>query len=77
VLVLEVNTDNCFRMLIKELGLVEEARSLLVLHWTRSITTAVFDPDSIPVRLSIIRHKSLELGLRDTMLCHNIIQVPP
>jgi hypothetical protein len=34
-------------------------------------------PDSIPVCLSTIRHKSLKLGLRNTVPCHDIIQVLP
>lgn len=69
--------NNYFCMLFKELKLVEEARYLLVLHWNCSITIAVFDPDCILVCLTTARHKFLELGLNSTMLCHNIIQVPP
>jgi hypothetical protein len=77
VLILEISTDIHFYMLLKGLGLVEETRSSLVLHWNHGITAAINDPDSILVRLSTIRHKSLELGLRDSVLCYNIIQVLP
>jgi hypothetical protein len=69
--------DIHFRMLLKGLGLVEEARPLLVLYGNRGVTIAVYHPDSILVRLSIVRHESLEHGLRNTMLCHNIIEVLP
>jgi hypothetical protein len=75
VLVLEVGTDIGFRMLFKGLGPMEEARPLLVLHGNYGVTTAVNHPDSIPVCLSTIRHESLELGLRNTVPCHDIIQV--
>jgi hypothetical protein len=34
-------------------------------------------PDYIPVTLSTICHESFELGLRDTMLCYNDIQILP
>jgi hypothetical protein len=77
VLVLEVGTDIGFHMLFKGLGLVEEARPLLVLHGNRGVTTAVYYPQSIPVCLSTVRHESFELGLRDTVPCHDIIQVLP
>jgi hypothetical protein len=77
VLVLEVSTDIRFRMLFKGLDPMEEARPLLVLHGNRGITTTVYHPDSIPVRLSTVRHESLELGLKNTMPCHNIIEVLP
>jgi hypothetical protein len=56
---------------------MEEARPLLVLHGNCGITTAVNHPDSIPVCLSTIRHESLELRLRNTMPCHDIIEVLP
>jgi hypothetical protein len=62
-------------MIFKGLGLVEEACPLLVLHWNCAINIAVYDPDSTPICLSTVSHKCLELGLRDTVLCHNIIQV--
>jgi hypothetical protein len=62
-------------MLFKGLGPMEEACSLLVLHGNCGVTTTVNHPDSIPVFLSIVRHKSLELGLRNTVPCHDIIQV--
>jgi hypothetical protein len=77
VLVLEVGTDIRFRMLFKGLAPMEEARPLLVLHGNRGVTTAVYHPDNIPVHLSTVRHESLELGLRNTMPCHNIIEVLP
>jgi hypothetical protein len=77
VLVLEVSTDIRFCMLFKGLDQVEEACSLLVLHWNHGITTIVYDPDSILVHFSTLCHKSLELGLRDTVLCHNNIEVLP
>jgi hypothetical protein len=60
LLVLEVNMDIHFRTLFKKLGLVEETCPLLVLHWNCGVTTTVYDPDSIPVRLSIVCHKSFE-----------------
>jgi hypothetical protein len=75
VLVLEVSTDIGFRMLFKGLGPMEEARPLLVLHGVYGVTAAVNQPNSIPVCLSTIRHKSLELGLRNTVPCHDINQV--
>ena len=77
MLVLEVSTDIYFRMLFNRLGPMEEARLLLVLHWNRGITTVIYYPNSILVHLSTVRHKSLELGLRNTMLCYNIIKVLP
>jgi hypothetical protein len=77
VLVLEVGTDIRFRMLFKRLGPMEEASPLLVLHGDRGITVAIYHPNSIPVRLSTIRHESFELGLRNTVPSHNIIQVLP
>jgi hypothetical protein len=52
-----------------------KAHPLLVLHWNRGITTAIYYPNNILVRLSTIRHKSLELRLRYTVLYHNIIEV--
>jgi hypothetical protein len=77
VLVLEVGTDIDFRMLFEGLGPMEEVGPLLVLHGNCGVTTAIYHLDSIPVRLSIVRHESLELGLRNTMPCHNIIEVLP
>jgi hypothetical protein len=77
VLVLEVSTDIRFHMLLKGLDLVEKACPLLVLYRNRGVTTTVYYPDSILVRLSTVRHESLELGLRNTVLWHNIIEVPP
>jgi hypothetical protein len=77
VLVLEVGTDIGFRMLFKGLGPMEEARPLLVLYRNRGVITAVYHPDSIPLRLSTVYHESLELELRDTLPCHNIIEVLP
>jgi hypothetical protein len=77
VLVLEVSTDIRFHMLLKGLDLVEEAHPFLVLHGNRGITTVVYHLDSIPVHLSTIRHESLELGLRNIVPCHNIIEVLP
>jgi hypothetical protein len=77
VLVLEVGTDISFRMLFKGLGPMEEARPLLVLHGNRGVTTAVYHPNSNPVRLSTVCHESLELGLRNTVPCHDIIEVLP
>jgi hypothetical protein len=77
VLVLEVGTDIGFRMLFKGLGPMEEARPLLVLHGNCGVTTAVNHLDSILVCLSTIRHESLELGQRNTVPCHDIIQVLP
>jgi hypothetical protein len=77
VLVLEVGTDIRFRMLFKELGPMEEARLLLVLHGNCGVTTAINHPDSIPVCLSTIRHQSLEHLLWNTVLTHDIIQVLP
>jgi hypothetical protein len=73
--VLEVDTDIGFRMLFKGLGPMEEARPLLVLHGNRGVTTTVYHTNSIPVRLSIVHHESLELGLRNILPCHNIIEV--
>jgi hypothetical protein len=73
VLVLEINTDIHFCMLLKRLDLIEETHSFIVLHRNRSITNTINDPDSILVCLSTVQHKSLELGLRDTMLCHYIV----
>jgi hypothetical protein len=75
VLVLEVRTDIRFRMLFEGLDPMEEARPLLVLHGNRGVTTVVYHFDNIPVRLSTIRHESLELGLRNTVPCHDIIEV--
>jgi hypothetical protein len=77
VLVLEVNTDIRFRMLFKGLGPMEKTHLLLVLHGDRGVTTAVYHLDNILVRLSTVRHESLELGLRNTVPCHNIIEVLP
>jgi hypothetical protein len=62
-------------MLFKGLGPMEEASPLFVLHGNRGITTAVYHPDSIPVCLSTVCHESLELGLRNTVSCHQIIKV--
>jgi hypothetical protein len=69
--------DIRFHMLLKGLGRVEEARLLLVLYGNCGVTTTVCHPDSIPVRLSIVCHESLELGLRNTVLWHNITEVLP
>jgi hypothetical protein len=77
VLVLEVGTDIGFRMLFKGLSPMEEARPLLVLHGNRGVTTAIYHPDSIPVRLSTVRHESLELGLRNTVPWHDITEALP
>jgi hypothetical protein len=77
VLVLEIHTDVHFRMLFEGLDPMEEAHPLLVLHGNRGITTAIYHPDSIPVCLSTVRHESLELGLKNTVPCHDIIEVLP
>jgi hypothetical protein len=77
VLVLEVGTDIGFHMLFKGWGLIEEAGPLLVLHGNRGVTTAVYHPDSISFCLSTVLHESLELGLRNTVPCHYIIEVLP
>jgi hypothetical protein len=77
MLVLEVGTDIGFRMLFKGLGLMEEARPLLVLHGNCGITTAINHPDSILVCLSTICHESLELRLWNSVPIHDIIQVLP
>jgi hypothetical protein len=77
VLVLEVGTDIRFCMLFKGLGPMEDACPLLVLHGNRDVTTAVYHPDSILVCFSTVRHESLELGLKNTVLYHNIIEVLP
>jgi hypothetical protein len=73
VLELEAGTDIGFRMLFKGLGPMEEARPLLVLHGNRGVTTAIYHPESIPIRLSTVRHESFELGLRDTVPCSDCI----
>jgi hypothetical protein len=75
--VLQVGTDIGFCMLFKGLGLIEEACPLLVLHGNCGVTTAVYHPDSILVRLSTVRHESLELGFGNTVPYHNIIEVLP
>jgi hypothetical protein len=49
VLILEVSTNIGFRMLLKELGPMEKARPLLVLHGNRGVTAAVYHLDSILV----------------------------
>jgi hypothetical protein len=77
VQVLEVGTDIHFRMLFKGLGPMEKASLLLVLHGNRGITTAVYHPDNILICLSMVRHEFLEFGLRNTVPCHNIIEVLP
>jgi hypothetical protein len=77
VLVLEAGTDIDFRMFLKRLGPMEEACPLLVLHGNCGITTDLNHPDSIPSCLSTIRHESLELGLRNTMPRHDIIEILP
>ena len=48
--------DIHFCMLLKELGPIEGARSFLVIYWNCGITTIIYDPHSIPVCLSTIRH---------------------
>jgi hypothetical protein len=75
VLILEVCPDVGLRMLLQGLYLVEQTSSLLVLHWNGSFTASVHYPNYIPVSLSTIRHESFELGLGDTMLCYNDIQI--
>jgi hypothetical protein len=75
VLVLEVSTDIRFCMLFKGLGPMEEACPFLVLHRNRGVTTAIYLPDSIPLCLSTVCHESLELGFRNTVPCHNIIEI--
>jgi hypothetical protein len=77
VLVFEVSTDIRFRMLFKGLGPMEKSRPFLVFHGNRGVTTAVYHPNSILVRLSTVCHESFELGLRNTVPCHNIIEVLP
>jgi hypothetical protein len=64
-------------MLFKGLDPMEEAGPLLVLHGNHGITTAVYYPDNILVCLSTVHHESLELGLRNTVPCHQIIKVLP
>jgi hypothetical protein len=75
--VLEVRTNIQLRMFFEGLDPIEEARSLLVLYGNCDVTTAVYHLDSIPVRLSTVHHESLELGLRNTVPCHDIIEVLP
>jgi hypothetical protein len=64
-------------MLLKGLGLMENASPLLVIHGNRGIITIVYHPDSIPVHLSTVHHESLELGLRNIVPYHSIIEVLP
>jgi hypothetical protein len=77
VLVLEVSTDIRFYMLFNGLGPMEKARPLLVFHGNCGVITAVYHLDSILVRLNNVCRESLELGLRTTVPCHNIIEVLP
>jgi hypothetical protein len=77
VLILEVCPDVGLHMLLQALCPVEQTCSLLVLHWNGSITASVNYPNCIPVSLSTICHESFKLGLNDTMLCYNNIQVLP
>jgi hypothetical protein len=64
-------------MLLKGLDSMEEAHPLLVLHWNLDVTIAIYEPDCIPIHLSTICHKFLEFGFRNTVLCHNNIEVLP
>ena len=54
---------------------MKEVGPLLVLHGNCGITTALYHPDINLVCLSTFHHESLELGLRNTMPCHHIIEV--
>lgn len=56
---------------------MKEACPLLILHWNCGVITSIDDPDIIWVLLSTICHKSLELGIRNTMPCQNSIEVLP
>ena len=38
------------------------------------ITTAIDDLDNIPIGLCIVRHKAFEVGILDTVLCHEVIE---
>ena len=60
--------DIRFLMFLKRLGLVEEAHPFLVFYWNNGATISVYDPDNIPVCLSIVCHKSLKPRLKDTVL---------
>jgi hypothetical protein len=75
VLILEVCPDVGLRMLLQGLYPLEQTCSLLVLHWNGNITASVNYPNCIPVSLSTICHESFKLGLSDTMLYYNKIQV--
>ena len=77
MLVLEVSTDINFCTLFKRLGPMVEAHPLLVFHGNHGVTTAIYYPDCILVCLNTICHESLELGLRNTLPCHDIIEVLP
>jgi hypothetical protein len=41
------------------------------------ITTAIDDSDSIPIGLCTVRHEAFEVGILDTILCHEIVEFSP
>jgi hypothetical protein len=53
---------------------MEETSALSILHGDLGITTAIDDSDSIPIGLSTVHHEAFEVGILDTILCHEIVQ---
>jgi hypothetical protein len=75
MLILEVCLNVGLGMLHQGLCPMEQTCYFLVLHWNGSIIASVNYPNCIPVSLSTVCHECFELGLRDTMLCYNNIQI--
>ena len=77
MLVLYVWLDKLLFVSFQRCSLVEETIVLSIFHGDLWITTAIDDLDSIPICLCTICHEAFEVGIPDTILCHEIIQFFP
>ena len=77
MLVLEVMLDVLFGVLFQRLGPMEIAHPLTAGDRNLGITATVDNPNRIPVCLSAVGHKSLELRSRNFMPSHDMIEILP
>jgi hypothetical protein len=64
-------------VLFQRCSLVEETSAYSVLHGNLWITVAIDDSDNIPIGLCTVRLEAFEVGILDTVLCHEIVQFFP
>ena len=77
VLVVEVVLNVLFGVLLQRLASMEIASALSVEHRDLGITATIDNPDYIPIGLSAISHKSLEVWQRYTTPSHDVVEIFP